>query len=232
MAYEEQEYNKSFDLKVWKGLLPYLKPYRRTLLLVLIFNMVCALIDILLPLFQRDAIDRFIEAGTLEGVWIFAGVYAAVIALQAISVIIFTRGAMRIEMHFGRDLKRACFVHLQTLSFSYYNVTPVGYILSRVMSDTNRIAAMVAWNFFDMLWALGYVLGVFVAMLLLNWKLALLIILVVPVIAALTAYFQNRILHWNRKVRKINSQITSAFNEGIMGAKTSKTLVIEEQNQE
>ncbi len=232
MAYEEQEYNKSFDLKVWKGLLPYFKPYRRTLLLVLIFNMVCALIDILLPLFQRDAIDRFIEAGTLEGVWIFAGVYAAVIALQAISVIIFTRGAMRIEMHFGRDLKRACFVHLQTLSFSYYNVTPVGYILSRVMSDTNRIAAMVAWNFFDMLWALGYVLGVFVAMLLLNWKLALLIILVVPVIAALTAYFQNRILHWNRKVRKINSQITSAFNEGIMGAKTSKTLVIEEQNHE
>lgn len=217
---------------MWKGLLPYFKPYRRTLLLVLIFNMVCVLIDILLPLFQRDAIDRFIEAGTLEGVWIFAGVYAAVIALQAISVIIFTRGAMRIEMHFGRDLKRACFVHLQTLSFSYYNVTPVGYILSRVMSDTNRIAAMVAWNFFDMLWALGYVLGVFVAMLLLNWKLALLIILVVPVIAALTAYFQNRILHWNRKVRKINSQITSAFNEGIMGAKTSKTLVIEEQNHE
>ena len=230
MAYDEQEYTKSFDIKVWKSLLPYLKPYRRTLLLVFIFNMVCALIDILLPLFQRDAIDRFIEAGTLDGIWVFAAVYATVIALQAVSVIIFTRGAMRIEMHFGRDLKRACFVHLQTLSFSYYNVTPVGYILSRVMSDTNRIASLVAWNFFDMLWALGYVLGVFVAMLLLNWKLALLIILVVPVIAVLTAYFQNRILHWNRKVRKINSKITSAFNEGIMGAKTSKTLVIEGQN--
>ena len=53
MAYDEQEYTKSFDIKVWKSLLPYLKPYRRTLLLVFIFNMVCALIDILLPLFQR-----------------------------------------------------------------------------------------------------------------------------------------------------------------------------------
>ena len=229
MAYDEQEYTKSFDIKVWKSLLPYLKPYRRTLLLVFIFNMVCALIDILLPLFQRDAIDRFIEAGTLDGIWVFAAVYATVIALQAVSVIIFTRGAMRIEMHFGRDLKRACFVHLQTLSFSYYNVTPVGYILSRVMSDTNRIASMIAWNMTDILWALFYVLGTFAAMLALNWRLALVVIVIVPVMAVLTGYFQNRILRWNRKVRKLNSRITGSFNEGITGAKTTKTLGTEEQ---
>ena len=65
------------------------------------------------------------------------------------------------------------FTHLQTLSFSFYNVTPVGYLLSRVMSDTSRIASMVAWNLTDILWAMFYVLGTFAAMLLLNWKLAL-----------------------------------------------------------
>ena len=81
-----------------------------------------------------------------------------------------------------------------------------------------------------MLWASSYVIGVFIAMLLLNWKLALIVMLIVPAIAVLTVYFQNRILNWNRKVRKINSRITSAYNEGIMGAKTSKTLVIEEKN--
>ena len=135
-------------------------------------------------------------------------------------------------MQMGRDMKRACFVHLQTLSFSYYNVTPVGYILARVMNDTNRIAGLVAWNMVDMLWAFAYVVGVFVAMALLNWKLALIVMLIVPAIAILTVYFQNRILKWNRKVRKINSKFTSAYNEGIMGAKTSKTLVIEEKNAE
>ena len=109
-------------------------------------------------------------------------------------------------------------------------MTPVGYILSRVMSDTDRIAGMVAWNITDMLWAFFYVLGVFVAMLLLNWKLALIIMLIVPALALLTWYFQNKILHWNRKVRKINSRITSSYNEGIMGAQTSKTLVIEDKN--
>ena len=230
MAYEEKEYAQSFDWRVWRGLMPFLRPYRKTIALVVVFNLLCALIDILLPLFQRYAIDHFIEEGTTEGMFGFGAAYFAAILLQALFVILFTRGSMRIEMYFGRDLKRACFVHLQTLSFSYYNVTPVGYIHSRVMSDTNRIATMTAWNLFDMLWSLAYVLGVFVAMLLLNVQLAMLIILVVPAIAALTWYFQNRILHWNRKVRKLNSKITGAFNEGITGAKTSKTLVIEEQN--
>ena len=230
MAYEEKEYAQSFDWRVWRGLTPYLRPYRKTIAMVVVFNLLCALIDILLPLFQRYAIDSFIEMGTTEGMFGFGAAYFAAILLQALFVIVFTRGSMRIEMYFGRDLKRACFVHLQTLSFSYYNVTPVGYIHSRVMSDTNRIATMTAWNLFDMLWSLAYVLGVFAAMLLLNVQLALLIILVVPAIAVLTWYFQNRILHWNRKVRKLNSKITGAFNEGITGAKTSKTLVIEEQN--
>ena len=155
-----------------------------------------------MPLFQRYAIDHFIEARTSSGLISFAAAYAGVIVFQTVSVICFTRGCMRVEMGMGRDLKRACFVHMQTLSFSYFNITPVGYILSRIMSDTNRIAGLMAWNLIDILWALFYVLGVFAAMLVLNPALALPVILVVPVIAVLTAYFQNRILHWNRKIRK------------------------------
>ena len=230
MGYDEQEYSKAFDLKIWKNIFPYLKPYRRTLLMVFVLNLFCAFVDILLPLFQRYAIDHYIQARTTEGLIYFALTYALVISLQTFSVILFTRGSMRVEMNLGRDLKRACFIHLQTLSFSYYNTTPVGYILTRVMSDTDRISSLVAWNLFDIIWSSTYVLGVFAAMLILNVKLALIVILIVPAIALLTFYFQNRILHWNRKVRKTNSKITGSYNEGIMGAKTSKTLVIEEKN--
>lgn len=197
--------------------------------MILVMNLFCSLVDIILPLFQRYAINHFIEGNTLTGIGFFTVLYIVVIALQGAAVIAFTRGSMRIEMGLGKDLKRALFVHLQTLSFSYYNVTPVGYMLSRVMNDTGKISGLIAWNFVDLLWALTYVLGVFVAMLFLNWKLALVIMLVVPAIALLTFYFQNRILKWNRQVRKINSKITSAYNEGIMGAKTAKSLVVEEK---
>ena len=231
-AFDEQEYTKSFDLKIWKRLTPLLAPYKMAFVGMFAFNALCALVDVVLPLFQRYAIGNFIEAGTLQGLVPYGLCYLAVILLQALSVVAFSRNSMHIEMSVGRDMRRVLFTHLQTLSFSFYNVTPGGYILTRVMSDTNRIASMIAWNMTDILWAMFYVFGTFAAMLVLNWRLALVVILIVPAIAVLTGYFQNRILHWNRKVRKINSQITGAFNEGITGAKTSKTLVIEDQNTE
>ena len=81
-----------------------------------------------------------------------------------------------------------------------------------------------------MLWALFYVVGIFGIMLALNWKLALWIMLIVPGLVLLTSFFQKRILKWNRQVRKKNSMITGAYNEGITGAQTSKALVIEEKN--
>ena len=229
-AIDEQDYTKSFDWKIWKRLFPIFRTYRVAFVMLLVFNALTALVDVGLPLLQRYAIANFIEKDTLTGIVPYALVYLVVILLQALSVVLFARNSMSIEMNAGRDLRRTLFTHLLTLSFSFYNVTPVGYLLSRVMSDTNRIASMIAWNLTDILWAMFYVFGTFAAMLILNWRLALVVILIVPVIAVLTWYFQNRILHWNRKVRKLNSKITGAFNEGITGAKTSKTLVIEDQN--
>lgn len=231
-AYEEQEYNKPFSIKTWAKMLPFFKPYRKYFVITMGLNILLAGIDVIVPLFQSYAIDRFITADTLSGLGIFAAVYAAVILLQTCSVYWSVRAATIIEMNVGKDLKWAQFEHLQTLSFSYYNTTPVGYIHARVMSDTLRIASMVAWGLVDMFWAFLYVVSVFGIMFMLNIRLALIILVIVPCIAVLTVYFQNKILHWNRKVRKINSQITSAYNEGITGVRTSKSMVIERDNEE
>lgn len=140
-VFQEQEYNKPFDLKVWKKMLPFLRPYYVNLFIVIVLNIVMALIDISMPLFQRYTIDHYIGGGTLEGIGWFTLLYAAAIVFQTVVVIISTRQSMFIEMKTNRDMKRACFVHLQTLSFSFYNVTPIGYLIARVMSDTGRISA-------------------------------------------------------------------------------------------
>ncbi|WP_302419657.1 ABC transporter ATP-binding protein [Blautia marasmi] len=230
-AYEEQDYNKPFSFKTWAKMLPFFKPYTKFFAITIGLNLILAGIDVLVPLFQSYAIDHFIALNTLKGLNIFALVYVAMIVTQTVSVYLSVHAATTIEMSVGKDLKKAQFEHLQTLSFSYYNTTPVGYIHARVMSDTLKIAGMIAWGLVDMFWAFIYVVSVFVIMFLLNWKLALIIMLVVPCIAVLTVYFQNKILHWNRRVRKVNSQITSAYNEGITGVRTSKSMVIEEDNQ-
>ena len=229
-AFDEKEYTQAFDWSIWRRLTPILARFKGYFLGMVSITACSDLVDVVFPLFQMYAISHFIQAGTLEGLIPFVVSYVMVIILQSVLVVACTRQCMHIEMYLGRDLRRDLFTHLQTLSLSFYNVTPVGYLLTRITNDTNRIAGNLAWGLMDITDAVFYVTGSFAAMLLLNWQLALVVILVVPFAAVLTVYFQPRILDWNRKVRKINSKITGAFNEGITGAKTSKTLVIEDQS--
>ncbi len=227
---EKTPSQKNFSPAVWKKIWPFISPVKKYLIAVLILMMITASIDISFPLFQKYAIDNFITKMQSNGIVGFTVLYFLVLAFQTVLVVIFSRFSMVAEMNIGKVLKRATFVHLQKLSFSYYNQTPVGYILARVMSDTNRIGGVVAWGLTDIVWALFYVIGVFISMVLLDFKLALLVITVVPFIAVITVYFQNKILKLNREIRKVNSEMTGDFNEGIVGARTSKTLVIEEKN--
>ena len=232
MSFDEEEYKRSFSINIWKKLNLFLKQYKLHFICAILANLFVAFVDVMFPIFQKYAIDNFITPMSTKGINNFVIVYILAIVLQVIFVIIFTRLSMYLEMNIGKDLKRATFMHLQKLSFSYYNTTPVGYIIARVMSDTNKIGSMVAWGLVDLFWSITYVLGVFIAMFMLNVKLAMYVIAIVPFIAILTVYFQNKILNVNRDVRKINSKITGAFNEGITGSITSKTLVIEDKNLE
>lgn len=228
--FEEEDYKKPFSIKIWAKIVPFVKLYKKAFCLAMSFLVLVSIIDVVYPLFQRYVIDHFIMPRSTEGIGKFAVAYGCLLVSQALSVIFFIKNAMRVELNVAKAIRRSLFVHLQKLSFSYYNTTPVGYMMARVMSDTGRIGQMVSWGMIDMSWAVIYVIGVFIAMLFLNVKLALLVMSIIPFIAVITVYFQKKILHVNRKIRKINSKTTSAFNEGITGARTSKTLVIEDSN--
>jgi ATP-binding cassette subfamily B protein len=227
--YEEESY-RSFNIKPWLKLKRFFKPYTKNLTGLTILMLVTALMDLSIPLFQKYAVDNFIAKSTTEGLTAFIGAYGAVLTVMALSVTLFIRLAIVVEMHIGMDLRKEIFEHLQNLSLSYYNTTPVGYILARTLSDTNKIGSMIAWGLVDVFWSFAYVIGAFIAMFMLNVRLTLIVGLVVPIMALITVYFQNRILSTSRELRKVNSKMTGAFNEGIMGAKTSKTLVIEDKN--
>lgn len=214
--------------KLW----PYLKPYRFILLSMLILGILGSVGDVILPLFQKYALDNFVKQNTLRGLAGFIGAYLAVLVVQVIVNAISSYQACQVEMFVGRDLKRYSFNHLQTLSLSYFNANSVGYVHARVMSDTNRIGSLVAWGSMECVWHGSYIVGAIVAMLLINWKLALWVILLAPVVAVAASYFQKKLLGLNRRIREINSKITGNFNEGITGAKTSKTMVIEDKMEE
>ncbi|MDY5355305.1 MAG: ABC transporter ATP-binding protein, partial [Eubacteriales bacterium] len=135
----------------------------------------------------------------------------------------------KVELSVLRDLRKLSFDHLQTLSFSYFNQNSVGYIHSRVMSDTARIGELVSWVIMQGVWNFSYLIGVVIVMLSMNVKLTLLILAVIPLITVVFAIFQKKLVNENRHIREVNSKITGNFNEGITGAKTIKTLVIEDR---
>lgn len=210
-------------------LIPYLRPYMGKLIVMILMGIVGSCVDIVLPLFQKYAIDTFIARSVLDGLWGFIIFYVLTLIVQVISNSISTYNSTYIEMHVGRDLKCASFNHLQTLSFSYFNQNSVGYIHARVMSDTSRIGELVSWGIMDGVWHISYIIGAAFVMFSINTSLALLVCSVIPFTAVMTALLEGKLVKINRQIREINSRITGKWNEGITGAKTVKTLTVEDK---
>ena len=227
---QEQDYTKKLDAGLWRRVIRVIKPYHRHLIAIMATMAVSALCDTIFPLLTREAIDTFIGGGQSAGRLWFVVRYVGTVLLQSACIFTFCQICGRAECGINRHIRKLAFKRLEELSFSYYDQTPVGFIISRMTSDTARIGETVAWGLVDLFWSAAYILITAVAMLLLNVRMALLVLSVMPVITVTAVWFQKRILASYREVRKTNSQITGAFNEGIMGAKTSKTLVREEAN--
>jgi len=230
MPHVEEHFDDSHKsgFAVWAGMWPFFRPYRARMARITALMLAAALVDVMIPVYQKYVIDRFIVPGETAGILPVAFAGAGAMAVSMIAIIFFARAAIAVEMGFARDLKKACFERLQTLSLAYYNVTPVGYIIARVMSDTGRIGLLVAWGLVDVVWGLSYVAFAATAMLILDFRVGIFLLVVIPPMALITSWFQARILRYNRAVRRVNSRVTGAFNEGITGARTSKTLVIED----
>lgn len=209
-------------------ILPYLRPYRATLLRMILCGLAGSAVDILLPLFQRYALNHFVGGATLDTLPIYVAAYLFAVLFAGLVNYVALSNATKIEVSINRDLRNAAFDHLQTLSFSYFNQNSVGYIHSRVMSDTERIGSLASWSMMDAVWHISYLLGAVGVMFAINARLAAMVTVILPLICVLFAFFQKKLIAVNRTIRETNSQITSEFNEGITGAKTIKTLVIED----
>lgn len=210
-------------------IIPYLARYKKRVYAMLFCGLLGSVVDIAQPILQRYSINHFIGGGTLDTLPWFIAIYFGTILLSAAANYISCTDATCLEVWIDRDLRNDAFAHLQTLSFSYFNQNSVGYIHARVISDSSRIGTLFSWSLIDGVWQMTYLVGAIVVMLIINAKLALMVLTIMPLIVLLFSIFQSRLVRVNREVREINSKITGNFNEGITGAKTIKTLVIEDK---
>ena len=202
--------NSRIDLRLWKRVLPYVRRVRKHLIVVAAFLFISALGEASYPLFTSWAVNKFVVTGTTDGLPLFTLAFGGVIALGGIVVIIYSRNCIIVEMELGRMLKRDCFFHLQRLPLSFYSTSSVGYLLARVMSDTDKISGVVSWSMIHMLWNICYIVGAFLFMFVLDSTLALIVLAMIPAAALITWFFQRRILVINRGVRGRDSRSTCA----------------------
>lgn len=231
MEHQEQTFDK-MDMSIWKDFFKLLIPYKSYFIKLIGINVLLGILDSSFPMFSKYAIDNFIAKGNMDGIGIYIGVYFLAIISISIVIYVFILATGKLETKMAYDIRKNGFEKLQELPLSYYDNKAVGWLMSRMTSDITRLSETISWGLVDFSWGITMMIGIVIYMLILNWKLALIVLVVIPPLAVISVYFQKRILIAQRGVRSVNSQITAAFNEDIQGAKTTKTMVREDINLE
>lgn len=228
---EEQNYqNQKIDLKIWKKILGYAMKYKKYLIISVSIGCLTGVMDMASSLLSMWAIDGFIMPGNLDKFPVFVVLTLLLQILFAVGSRIFCYISGYLEAYMAADIRHDAFVKLQMLSVSYFDKTSVGYLLARLTNDVSRTIETIAWSVTDLGWQITSVIAGVIAAYVVNWRFALIVTAAAPIIALISIGFQKRILRFQRETRRLNSMVTSAYNEGIMGAKTTKTLVREKLN--
>ncbi len=175
-------------------------------------------------------IDDGILAGDTQALWRIIAQYLTLTVVQAGLVYGFINCAARLGERVQYDLRKKMFGRLQELSLSYFNHTPVGWLMSRLTSDVGRVGELVSWGFLDVVWGTLNIVASMAFMFYINWRMGAIVMLIIPALVIVASLFQKRILGEYRAVRKLNSKVTGSYNEGITGVRVIKSLRREEEN--
>jgi ATP-binding cassette subfamily B protein len=228
--FEEEEFSASFNGKTFRRILGLTRAHWKSVVGFLLAIVLVSGMDSIFTYLSKSIVDNGIVAKNMSALTRLFIIYGALTVAQAISVFIFIYLTGILGQRIRYDLSQKMFNHLQELSLSYYSRTPVGWIMSRVTSDSVRVSELITWGLLDVTWAVTNIITAMGFMLYINWRMAILVFLSLPILLYVSIEFRKRILLQFRRVRKLNSQITGSFNENITGVRVVKALSREDGN--
>ncbi len=220
------------DLALWRRFLRFTIPYRWYFLALAFGALLVASIDITLPLLTGGIIDAARSGDGSNKLFQYGLLFVGISGCLSIVIFCFIWTAGQIATGMGHDIRKASFEHLQKLDFSFFDKHNVGWLMARLTSDCDRLSSLIGWMFLDFVWSISLVSAIVGAMLFLDWHTALAVLASFPLLLVVSLLFQKKILVSSRDIRKINSQLTSEFNEAITGMRTTRTLGRESENQQ
>src|SRR5882762_7634973 len=220
---EEDPFHPRIDWALWRKVIVFARPYRRWLLALSILGAMCAICDVTLPIITGRLIDLIKINATNAPILTYGLAFLGVIAILATCIMVFIVVAGRITTGVSYDIRTAAFAKLQQLPFSFYDKKAVGWLMARMTSDCSNLSRIMGWALLDLVWGTCVLSGITIAMFVRNWKLAIIVLLIVPPLLWVSRFFQIRLLITSRALRKANSHTTAGFNEGIVGVRDRKS---------
>jgi ATP-binding cassette, subfamily B, multidrug efflux pump len=215
----EDAYDKGYDPKVARGLLQFVKPYTRQMLISLIFMVIVTAASVSGPYFVKLAIDEGIGKRDLTALGNIAIAYFVVAGIQLITNFFRVRIMSRVGQHVLYDVRTAMFDHLQKLSLSFYNRYSVGRVITRVINDVGTLREFITWAVLAIVRNSLAIVGTLIAMLSLNLRLSLITFAVIPLMILATILYRNTARRNYRKVRAAISWTNSVLAENVNGVR-------------
>ena len=227
---EEEEHTSQLTAPVFRRILTLLKPHWKWVVGFLITIALTSSLDAYFTFLNKQIVDTGIMLGDKARVMHLAVIYGVFQIMQSAFVFTFIYLAGVLGERVQYDLRKMLFNHLQDLSLSYYAQNAVGRLIARVTSDTGRVADLLTWGVVDTTWAVMNIITSVTFMAIINWRLALIVFTVIPVMLYIAVQFRKRILVEYRVTRRTNSKITGAYNENFQGVRVVKALLREDEN--
>ena len=227
---EEEEYTSNLTAPVFKRILGLMKPHTNWVIGFFVTIALTSCGDAYFTYLNKGMVDTGISLGNSAAVMHIAMIYGSLILCQAVTVFSFVYLAGVLGERIQYDLRKMMFNHLQELSLSYYSQNAVGRLIARVTSDSGRVADLMTWGVVDTTWAFMNITTSLIFMAIINWKLALIVSVIIPIMMIIAIQFRKKILVEFRNSRRANSKITGAYNENIQGVRVVKALQREGEN--
>lgn len=230
--FEEKDFEK-FKFNTWKRIFSIVLKNKGALIAMIVFVLMSTVVDICYPLLNRFVLQTYFEGVPSQSnttfIWVIIG-YVSIVISMGLSVWGFIYFSTKVEESTTYEIRMLAFDKIQKLSFSYFDTTPSGWLMARMTSDARKLSSIISWSIVDLLWGIMTMIGILIISFIIDFRLALILVLLIPIFFIISIYCKNKILKEYREVRKINSAITASYNESFMGANTTKTLVLEDDN--
>ncbi|MCW5853546.1 MAG: ABC transporter ATP-binding protein [Anaerolineae bacterium] len=227
---KEDKIGQSYNAHLASRLLQYLAPYKRPVILAFIFQAMQAVASVAGPPLVRLAIDHGMIERNMQALLLYSGLFlfAALVEFFSTNRRVIYMGNVANDVIF--DLRTQLYAHLQRMTLSFYDHFVVGRLMSRLLSDVGTIQDFVTWSFVGVFRSIAILIGIIVAMFLMDVKLSLLTLAVIPVMILATALWRKHVREAFRVALRRRSLVTGNFAENINGVRVVQAFSREPRN--